>query len=79
MVLKACGGTGGHAECSSIPKVWPGLWESGCPQAQPPGLPWLPYLVPHRFRRVHSKAAEHRQDLMGTVIHRVEIVCSSKA
>lgn len=39
----------------------------------------MPYLVPHRFLRVHSKAAEHRQDLVGTVIHRVEIVCGSKA
>lgn len=39
----------------------------------------MPYLVPHRFLRVHSKAAEHRQDLMGTVVHRVEIMCSSEA
>lgn len=39
----------------------------------------VPYLVPHRLLRVHSKAAEHRQDLVGAVIHRVEIVCGCKA
>lgn len=75
MVLKACGIVSG----CSIPKAWPGLWETEYPRAQPPGLLAAPYLVPHRFLRIHSKAAEHRQDLMGTVVHRIEIVCGSEA
>lgn len=47
---------------------------------QPHGLaPAVPHLVPHRFFRIQSEAAKHRQDLVGTVIHRVEVVGSSKA
>lgn len=39
----------------------------------------MPHLVPHRFLGIHSESTEHRQDLVGTVIHRVEVVGGSKA
>lgn len=39
----------------------------------------VPHLVPHGFLRIHSEAAEHRKDLVGTVTHRVEVVGGSKA
>lgn len=39
----------------------------------------MPHLVPHRFLGVHGEAAEHRQDLVGAVVHRVEVVGGSEA
>lgn len=79
MVLKACGAAGGQARCSSTPRDCQASWRLVIPEPNPGVCLVGPYLVPHRFLRVHSKAAEHRQDLVGTVIHGVEIVCGSKA
>ena len=48
-------------------------------RTQPQGpAPATPHLVSHGFLRIHSEAAEHRQDLVGAVVHRVEVVGSGK-
>lgn len=81
MALKACGVVRGRAGASRVPVSPPGQPGPSYPpepQLQSPG-PAVSHLVSHRFLGIHSEATEHRQDLVGTVVHRVEVVGGSKA
>lgn len=70
MALKACGVTRGRAGASGVPKNLPGQLGPDIPYSPSPRPgPAVPHLVPHRFLRIYSETAEHRQDLVGTVIH----------
>lgn len=78
MALKACRVVRGRAGASRSP-VRPARAQIP-PEPQLQGqAPVVPHLVPHRFLGIHSEATEHRQDLVGTVVHRVEVVGGSKA
>lgn len=81
MALKACGVARGRAGAAKVPVSLPGQRGPRYPpepQLQGPA-PAVPHLVPHGFLRIHGETAEHRQDLVGTVGHRVEVVGGSEA
>ena len=81
MALKACGVARGRAGASKFPVSLPGQLRPRYPpepQLQGPA-PAVPHLVPHGSLRIHGEAAEHRQDLVGAIIHRVEVVGGGEA